>query len=117
VTRLGLLWFRLRTLFVNLVVAAGVLAIVWLQWPQAVQSNCFAASGCSQGVVGTVLLEIIMAGIPAILFAIVAHAGLTWLLFRPKEVADYRRRKIVADVTRDIDAAPRADAPARRFEE
>jgi hypothetical protein len=86
---------RLKQFLINAVIVLGALAIVYVQWPEALKNSGFGSGGYNQGMIGTVLLAILMAGIPIIIFAIVAHLGLAWLLFRPGELEDYKARKLV----------------------
>ena len=77
------IWVRLRLFIIGVLIAAGVIGIAVLQWPEAVKSSGYGSGTYSQGLVGTMLLAALMAGIPAVLFAIVAYLGLTWLLLSP----------------------------------
>lgn len=86
---------RLKLFFINAVIVLGALVIVYVQWPEALKNSGYGSGGYNQGMIGTVLLAILMAGIPIIIFAIVAHLGLAWLLFRPGELEDYKARKLV----------------------
>ncbi|MHB8267477.1 hypothetical protein [Bradyrhizobium sp.] len=86
---------RLKLAAINIVIVLGAIVIAYVQWPEAVKNSGFGTGGYNQGMIGTILLAILMAGIPIILFAIVAHLGLTWLLFRPGELEDYKARKLV----------------------
>jgi hypothetical protein len=89
---------RLKLAFVNAVIVTGSIAIAVLQWPEAVKNSGFGSGGYNQGMVGTVLLEVLMAGIPIVLFAAATHLGLSHLLFRQGELDAYKRRKIVESV-------------------
>jgi uncharacterized membrane protein len=86
---------RFKQFLINAVIVVGALVIVYVQWPEALKNSGFGSGGYNQGMIGTVLLAILMAGIPIIIFAIVAHLGLAWLLFRPGELEDYKARKLV----------------------
>jgi len=86
---------RFKQFLINAVIVVGALAIAYVQWPEALKNSGFGSGGYNQGMIGTVLLAILMAGIPIIIFAIVAHLGLAWLLYRPGELEDYKARKLV----------------------
>ncbi len=114
---LRFVWVRLRLGFIALVIAAGVIAIAFLQWPQAVRSSGYGSGTYAQGPVDTMLLAALMIGIPAVLFAVVAYLGLSWLLFRPGEMERFRRHRIVASVEGPFDAVPPPAASGRKFED
>jgi cytochrome bd-type quinol oxidase subunit 2 len=109
-------WVRLRLVFIALVISAGVIAIAILQWPQAVRSSGYGSGTYAQGPVDTMLLAALMVGIPAVLYAVVAYLGFSWLLFRPGEMERYRRHRIIASVEGSLEAVPPPTAPGRKFE-
>jgi hypothetical protein len=86
---------RLKLAFINAVIVLGAIAIAVLQWPEAVKNSGFGASGYNQGLTGTIMLAVLMAGIPIVLFAAAAYLALTHLLFRRGELDEYRKRKII----------------------
>src|ERR1700680_1844675 len=100
---------RLKIIFINAVIVLGSLVIAVLQWPEAVKNNDFWSSRYDQGLMGTIMLAVLMAGIPIVLFAAAAYLALTHLLFRRGEIDDYKKRKIIESVGREA----KADAPAR----
>ena len=110
-------WVRLRLFLIGIVMAAGFAAIAILQWPEAEKASGYGSGTYSQGFVGTMLLAALMAGIPAVLFAIVAYLGLTWLLFKPGEIERFRRHKIIESVIESSDAVSTPTSTARRFED
>jgi hypothetical protein len=97
---------RLKLAAINVLIALGAFAIAYIQWPEALRSSGFGSGGYNQGMIGTVLLFVLMAGIPIIIFAIVLNLGLTWLLFRPGELEEYKARKLIEDLAGKKDAAP-----------
>jgi signal transduction histidine kinase len=84
---------RFKLAVVKLVIAAGALVIVAWQWDAAMHRNNFGSESFNQGLIGQALLGVVMAGIPAIVFAVFAYLALEWLLFRPGELADFRARQ------------------------
>jgi hypothetical protein len=96
---------RLKLAFVNAVIVLGAIAIAILQWPEAVKNSGFGASGYNQGLTGTIMLAVLMAGIPIVLFAAAAYLALTHVLFRRGELDDYRKRKIIESVCAEAKAA------------
>jgi hypothetical protein len=100
---------RLKLALVNAVIVVGAIAIAVLQWPEAVKNSGFGASGYNQGLTGTIMLAVLMAGIPIVLFAAAAYLILTHLLFRRGELEDYRNRKIIESVC----AEAKGDTAAR----
>jgi hypothetical protein len=102
---------RLKLAFVNAVIVVGSVAIAVLQWPEAVRNSGFGSGGYNQGMVGTVLLEVLMAGIPIVLFAAAAHLALSHLLFRRGELDAYKRRKIVKSVAAGTDGTRTTATP------
>ena len=89
---------RLKLAFVNAVIVLGAIAIAAMQWPEAVKNSGFGSSGYNQGLTGTVMLAVLMAGIPIVLFAAGAYLALTHLLFRRGELDEYKKRKIIESV-------------------
>ena len=55
---------RLKIVFINVVIVCGSVAIAVVQWPEAVGNSGFGSNGYNQGVMGTILLALLMAGIP-----------------------------------------------------
>jgi hypothetical protein len=102
---------RLKQFFINVVIVLGALVIVYVQWPEALKNSGFGSGGYNQGMIGTVLLAILMAGIPIIIFAIVAHLALAWLLFRPGELEDYKARKLIKSI-RTTETPTRSATPS-----
>jgi hypothetical protein len=98
---------RLKQFFINAVIVLGALVIVYVQWPEALKNSGFGSGGYNQGMIGTVLLAILMAGIPIIIFAIVAHLALAWLLFRPGELEEYKARKLVESLSAKSPRTPK----------
>lgn len=91
---------RFKLLFINAIIVAGAVAIAILQWPVAVH-----AVGEGNGIVGAMLLEVLIAGIPIVIWGVAIHIGLTKLLMQPGEVDAYRAQQ-------EIGRLPgRADAP------
>jgi hypothetical protein len=100
---------RLKIIFINAVIVLGSIVIAVLQWPEAVKNNGFWSSRYDQGLMGTIMLAVLMAGIPIVLFAAATYLALTHLLFRRGEIDEYKKRKIIESVGREA----KADAPAR----
>ena len=100
---------RLKIIFINAVIVLGSIVIAVLQWPEAVKNSGFGPSRYNQGPTGTIMLAVLMAGIPIVLFAAATYLALTHLLFRRGEIDDYKKRKIIESAGREA----KADAPAR----
>jgi hypothetical protein len=100
---------RLKIIFINVVIVLGSLVIAVLQWPEAVKNGAFGPSRYNQGPMGTIMLAVLMAGIPIVLFAAATYLALTHLLFRRGEIDDYKKRKIIESLAREA----KAEAPAR----
>src|ERR1700730_11041259 len=100
---------RLKLAFINAVIVLGSIVIAVLQWPEAVKNSGFGSSGYNQGLTGAIMLAVLMAGIPIVLFAAATYLALTHLLFRRGEIDDYKKRKIIESMGREA----KADAPAR----
>ena len=104
----------LKLAFVNTTIVLGSVAIAVMQWFEAVKNSGFGTGGYNQGLTGTILLAVVMAGIPIVLFAAAVHLALSHLLFRPGELDSYRREKIVESIggkdTTETPAAERDDA-------
>jgi uncharacterized membrane protein len=60
---------RLKLGFITAVIVVGAIAIAVLQWPEAVKNSGFGSGGYNQGLTGTIMLAVLMAGIPIVLFA------------------------------------------------
>ncbi len=82
---------RLKLALVNVVIILGALVIAYLQWPHA-----RADIGNADDIGGMILLEILIAGIPIVLWAAAAHYGLTWLIMRRGELDEYRAQQEIA---------------------
>ena len=104
---------RLKLAAINVLIALGAVAIAYIQWPEALRNSGFGSGGYSQGMIGTVLLFILMAGIPIIIFAIVVNLGLTWLLFRPGELEEYKARRLIESIRTTEGTAKGAAPPAQ----
>src|SRR5215471_5728864 len=103
---------RLKLAFVKLMIAAGAAIIVAWQWGAAMHKNNFGNESFNQGFVGQALLGIVMAGIPAILFAVFTYLALEWLLFRPGELEDFRARRRIKTISRELSEQPKVrEAP------
>jgi hypothetical protein len=86
----------LKIAFINAVIVCGSVAIAIMQWPEAVKNSGFGSNGYNQGMMGTILLALLMAGIPIVVFAVATHLGLTWLLMKSGELEEYKARKALA---------------------
>jgi hypothetical protein len=103
---------RLKLAFINTVIALGVIAIIWVQWPEAMKSHSYGA-GYEQGVGASVYLAILMTGIPALLYAVAVHVTLTHWLFRPDELKAYRARQLAERIpTTTTKGTAKKSAPA-----
>jgi hypothetical protein len=100
---------RLKLAFINAVIVLGSIVIAVLQWPEAVKNSGFGSGGYNQGLTGAIMLAVLMAGIPIVLFAAATYLALTHLLFRRGEIDEYKKRKIIESVG----GKAKADAPAR----
>jgi hypothetical protein len=88
---------RIKLAFINIVIALGVGAIVWVQWPEAMTSHTIGA-GYEQGLGARVFMAALMTGIPALLYAVGVHLALTHWLFAPDELKAYRARRLVESI-------------------
>jgi hypothetical protein len=79
--------------FMNGVVVLGSLAIVVLQWPEAMKPRGYG--NYQQGQASAVFLAMLLTGIPAVLYAAFAHLALSHWLFAPDELKAYRARQTV----------------------
>jgi len=102
---------RLKLAFVKLVIVAGMAVIGVWQWHEATHKNDFGNESFNQGLVGQALLGVVMAGIPAILYAVLMYLALEWLLFRPGELAEFRARRRVKATWRALSARPKPPEP------
>jgi signal transduction histidine kinase len=98
---------RLKLTFVKLTIVVGVAVIAAWQWSAASHKNNFENESFNQGFVGQALLGVVMAGIPAILFAVLTYIALEWLLFRPGELEEFRARRRVAVISQGLGAQPK----------
>lgn len=80
--------------FMNGVVVLGSLAIIVLQWPEAMKPRGYGG-GYEQGQASAVFLAVLLTGIPAVLYAAFAHLALSHWLFAPDELKAYRARQTV----------------------
>jgi hypothetical protein len=98
---------RLKIIFINSVIALGVGAIIWVQWPEAMKSHSIGA-GYEQGLGASIFLAILLTGIPALFYAVVVYLLLSHWLFRPDELKTYRARRLVESIPTTKDAAKSA---------
>lgn len=84
----------LKLAFMNGVVILGALAIIVLQWPEAMKPRGYNG-GYEQGQASAVFLAVLLTGIPAVLYAAFVHLALSHWLFAPDELKDYHARKRV----------------------
>ena len=113
-----MIWVRARLFAVNVLICGGAIAIAYFQWGEAVRGSGFGSGGYSQGLTGTVMLWLLMAGIPILIFAIGAHFALTWLLFRPGEIDSYKAWQVISDVSQDVEKTRSNKSPGgRKFED
>ena len=112
------MWIRLKLFFVYAVIVAGSVVIFILQWHEAVAKSGFGSSGYTQGLVGTIMLALIMAGIPIVFWAVLVYLALCWLLFRSGELEAHKARQVIAEVSREMPHA-RSTKPlaGRTFED
>jgi uncharacterized membrane protein len=101
---------KLATIY--LVIAAGAVAIIVLQWPEAVAKTGYGSAGYTQGLTGTVMLTVILAGIPIVFWAVLVYLALSWLWFRSGEIDAWRARKVLAEVAR-ADASSTSERAVR----
>jgi hypothetical protein len=88
---------RSKIIFINVVIALGVGAIIWVQWPDAMKSHSIGA-GYEQGLAESIFLAALMTGIPALFYAVVVYLLLSHWLFRPDELKAYRARRLVESI-------------------
>jgi hypothetical protein len=103
---------RVKVAFVNAVIALGVGAIIWVQWPEAMKSHSIGA-GYEQGVGASIFLAALMTGIPALFYAVVAYLLLSHWLFRPDELKSYRARRLVESISTTGNSAAKRSTPFR----
>lgn len=83
---------RFKLAFINIVIALGVGAIIWVQWPEAMKSHSIGA-GYEQGAGASIYLALLLTGIPALIYAVFVYVTLTHWLFRPDELKAHRARR------------------------
>ena len=89
--------------FINVVIVLGTVGIVLAQWPEAIKNSGFGSGGYNQGMTGTVFLAVLMAGIPAVLFAVSTYLVLSYLLLRRGEREVYEARKLIKSLDANAD--------------
>jgi fatty acid desaturase len=103
---------------VNGVVLLGCILIVWSGWPEAIKTASLDAKDYGPGPMAAGFLALIMVGIPTVLFAVLAHMALTWLLFRSGEIEEYEARKLLATLPRaTVPERESGAGPARSYDE
>jgi hypothetical protein len=86
-----------KLIFMNIVIALGVVVIVWVQWPEAMNPPRIGA-GYEQGTGARIYLAILVTGMLALLYAVVVYLLLSHWLFRPDELKAYRARRLVESI-------------------
>jgi hypothetical protein len=99
---------RFKLTLINIIIAIGAIAIGVLQWPHAMKNV-----GEADDVVGVILLEVLIAGIPIILWAAAAHYVLTWALMRRGELDDYHAQQEIARLGPQAEAEEGPEQPQR----
>ncbi len=97
---------RWKLTFINAVIVAGSLAIIWVLWPEAMKSHGYGYAAYEQGLASRVFLAVLLTGIPVLLYAVAVHVALSHFLFAPGEVKAYRARKLVESIPEQTRAAP-----------
>jgi hypothetical protein len=101
---------RSKIIFINVVIALGVGAIIWVQWPEAMKTRSIGA-GYEQALGARLFLAALMTGIPALIYAIFVYVSLSHFLFSPGELKAYRARKLVESI-RTTEAPTKSAAPS-----
>lgn len=96
--------------FINIMIALGVGAIIWVFWPEAMANHSIGA-GYEQGLGARLFLAALITGIPALIYAVLVHVTLSHWLFRPDELKAYRARKLVENLVSKKADAPDAPKP------
>jgi hypothetical protein len=94
-TRFKLAWIGAKMAFINVVIVAGAVVIVFVQWQEATKNSGFGSGGYNQGIAGTIFLAVLLAGIPIILWGVVAYLGLSWLLLRHGEKEQWEAHRLM----------------------
>jgi hypothetical protein len=89
---------RFKIVLINTVIVLGSLLIAVLQGQEAFKNSGFGSGGYNQGLTGTVMLAVVMAGIPIVVFAAAAYVALSHVLFRDGELDAYRKLRIIESV-------------------
>jgi hypothetical protein len=89
---------RLKIIFVNAVIVAGSLAIIWVQWPEAMKPHGYGNAAYEPGLASRVFLAVLLTGIPVLLYAVAVHVALGHFLFKPGELTLHRARKLVESI-------------------
>jgi hypothetical protein len=101
---------RLKLIFINTVIVLGVAVIVWIQWPEAMKPPSIG-TGYERGIGASIFLAVLMTGIPALFYAVVAYLLLSHWLFRSDELKTYRARRLVESI-RTTEAPTKTAAPS-----
>ncbi len=110
---------RLKIAFVNLVIVLGSLAIIWVQWPEAMKSHGYGYAAYDQGIASRVFLAVLLTGIPVLLYAVAVHVALGHFFFAPGELALYRARHLIErtpEKPQGADARKSAEGSAQQSE-
>ncbi len=102
---------RVKVAFVNVVIALGVGAVIWVQWPEAMTNHTIGV-GYEQGLGARLFLAILMIGIPALIYAVFVYVCLSHWLFRPDELRLYRAHRLAKSISTAGVKTIQADAPS-----
>jgi undecaprenyl pyrophosphate phosphatase UppP len=94
--------------FINVIIALGVGAIIWVFWPDAIANHSIGL-GYEQGVGARLFLAVLITGIPALIYAVFAYVTLSHWLFRPGELNAYRARRLVESIKTTAGATKTAE--------
>jgi hypothetical protein len=89
---------RLKIALTNFVIVLGSLAIIWVQWPEAMKPHGYGYGAYEPGLASRVFLAVLLTGIPVLLYAVAVHIALGHFLFAPGELTLYRARKLVESI-------------------
>lgn len=105
---------RSKIIFINSVMALGAVAIIAMQWPDAMKSHSWGNEAYDASLSSRAFLAVILTGIPVVLYATMIYVLLSHVLFKPGELRAYKARQLLDTIEAEPhDAPPETKAKGR----
>jgi hypothetical protein len=107
---------RMKLILINVIIAAGSIAIFLVQWPEAMKPRGYGG-GYDQGPAASVFLALLLTAIPIVLYAVAVHVALSHWLFGPGELKTHRAQQLVNSIPAQKSAERQTEQTASGVED